>query len=428
VTRDEASTPGGRTRPPLLRRSDGRLLAGVASGVSHHLGVNVTIVRIVFALLAVNGVGALAYLALWLLVPDESDDGSGRSRLGRPRDVVRAVLAVRPGDDPHRRRKLLAYVLLGIAAGSLVGAFGLHLGGGSGLPLLIAGMGALLIWSRAPEAQRARWSSDAKRYGSRLNRRGPLLVVLGGIGLVVAGVAAFLAAHDALAQARAGALAIGATLVGVLLVTGPWLLRLVRELTAERRARIREHERAEVAAHVHDSVLQTLALIQAQAGDPDAVRRLARRQERELRGWLYSPAAVVADDAVPTFATALRAAAADVEDSHGISIDVVVVGDAPVDDAVSATVAAAREAMVNAAKSSGATVVSVFAEVGGSGVEVFVRDRGHGFDLDAVPADRRGIRDSIVGRMARHGGTATVRSGDTGTEVALSLARKVSTA
>jgi signal transduction histidine kinase len=315
-----------------------------------------------------------------------------------------------------------------MAAASLLGAFGLHAGGGSGIPVTVAVIGALLIWWRAPEAQRAQWSSDARRYGSRLSRRGPLIVVIGGIGLVIAGVTAFLAAHDALAQARSGALAIGATLVGALLVTGPWLFRLVRELTAERRARIREHERAEVAAHVHDSVLQTLALIQSQATDPDAVRRLARRQERELRDWLYSPAPAAADDATPMFASALRAAAADVEDSHGISIDVVVVGDAAVDDAVSATVAAAREAMVNAAKSSGAVVVSVFAEVGASGVEVFVRDRGHGFDLDAVPADRRGIRDSIVGRMARHGGTATVRSGDTGTEVALTLARKVSTA
>jgi signal transduction histidine kinase/phage shock protein PspC (stress-responsive transcriptional regulator) len=409
----------------LLRRSDGRLVAGVANGVARHLGVNVALVRILFALLAVNGVGGLAYLALWLLVPDESDDGSGHTRLTRPRDAVRAVLRARPGDDPHRRRKLFAYVLFAMAAGSVLGAFGVHIGGSSGIPLLVASLGALLIWWRAPEAQREQWSTDARRYGSRLGRRGPLLVMLGGVGLVVAGVTAFLAAHDALAQARAGALAIGATLVGVLLVTGPWLLRLVRELTAERRARIREHERAEVAAHVHDSVLQTLALIQSQSADPDAVRRLARRQERELRDWLYTPPAASLDGERPMLAASLRSAAADVEDAHGISIDVVVVGDSPVDDAVAATIAAAKEAMVNAAKSSGAPVVSVFAEVGASGVEVFVRDRGRGFDPDRVPADRRGIRDSIVGRMTRHGGSATVRSGSTGTEVALTLARKV---
>jgi signal transduction histidine kinase/phage shock protein PspC (stress-responsive transcriptional regulator) len=413
-------------RPALVRRRDGRLLAGVASGIAAHLGVSVTVVRLVFALLLVNGVGGLAYLALWILVPDETDDGTGRTRLRSVGEAIRIVVRDRPGDDPHRRRKLLAYLLLGMAFASLLGAFGLGFRGG-GFPLTIAALGALLIWWRAPETQRAQWTSDARWYGKRISkaritRRGPLLVVLGGVGLVVVGVTSFLAAHDALAQARAGALAIGATLVGVLLVTGPWLFRLVRELTAERRERIREHERAEVAAHVHDSVLQTLALIQSQAGDPDAVRRLARRQERELRTWLYTKPGTP-EDGRPTLATALRAAAADVEDAHGVDVEVVVVGDAPLDDALAATVAAAREGMVNAAKSSGAPVVSVFAEVGESGVEVFVRDRGRGFDPDAVPADRRGIRDSIVGRMVRHGGSGQVRSGPTGTEVALTLSR-----
>ena len=418
-------TERSTSRPPLVRRSEGRMVAGVAGGIAQQLGLNVTLVRILFTLLTVNGIGFLVYFAIWLLVPDDTDDGSGTTRLRRPRQIVRTVLRTRPGEDPHRRQKLIAYLILGSAIGSLLSAFGLHTGTASGLPLTVAVIGAGLIWWRAPEAQRAQWSSDARRYGSRLSGRGSVLIVLGGIGLVIAGVTAFLAAHDALAQARAGALAIGATFVGVLLVTGPWLFRLLRELTAERRERIREHERAEVAAHVHDSVLQTLALIQSQAGDPDAVRRLARRQERELRGWLYAPQAVTADGEAQSFATALRAAAADVEDTHGISIDVVVVGDTTIDEPVTATVAAAKEAMVNAAKSSGAPAVSVFAEVTGDGVEVFVRDRGRGFDPDDVPADRRGIRDSIVGRMARHGGTATVRSGDGGTEVALTLARKV---
>lgn len=401
------------------------MVAGVAGGIARHLGLNVTLVRILFTILTVNGIAFLVYFAIWLLVPDDTDDGSGSTRLRNPRQVPRAVLRSRPGDDPHRLQKLIAFAIVGSLIGSILGAFGLHTGTASGLPVTVAVFGAVLIWWRAPEAQRAQWSSDARRYGSRISRRGSLFVVIGGVGLVIAGVVAFLAANNALAQARAGALAIGATFLGVLLVTGPWLLRLFRELSAERRARIREHERAEVAAHVHDSVLQTLALIQSQAGDPDAVRRLARRQERELRGWLYAPDDATAGDGVPTFATALRAAAADVEDTHGISIDVVVVGDTTADDAVTATVAAAREAMVNAAKSSGASTVSVFAEVTPGGVEVFVRDRGRGFNPDEVPADRRGIRDSIIGRMTRHGGTATVRSGDGGTEVALNLARRV---
>jgi signal transduction histidine kinase/phage shock protein PspC (stress-responsive transcriptional regulator) len=415
-------------RPPLVRRTDGRLLAGVANGIAAHLGFSVTLVRVLFALLMVNGVGGLAYLALWILVPDDHDDGSGSSRLRSFGEAMRTIVRNRPTDVPHRRRKLVIYAVVGMASASLLGAFGFGWHNGSGFPLTLALLGALLIWWRAPEAQRAQWSSDARWYGkrirqARISRRGPLLVVIGGVGLVIIGVTSFLAANDALAQARAGALAIAATLVGVLLVTGPWLFRLVRELTAERRERIREHERAEVAAHVHDSVLQTLALIQGQAADPDAVRRLARRQERELREWLYQgPGAT--DEATPTFASALRAAAADVEDAHGVAVEVVVVGDAALDDALTATVAAAREGMVNAAKSSGASVVSVFAEIGAGKVEVFVRDRGKGFDPDEVPDDRRGIRDSIVGRMARHGGTGQVRSSPSGTEVALSVTRK----
>jgi signal transduction histidine kinase/phage shock protein PspC (stress-responsive transcriptional regulator) len=415
------STP---PRPPLLRRSDGRLVAGVATGIAQHLGVPVAAVRIVFALLMVNGIGGLAYIGLWLLVPDEHDDGSGRSRLRSPRQALRTVIRHRPGDDPHRRAKLLGYILLGIATSSVLGFFGFNFGGNSLLPLSIAGVGALLIWTRATEAQREQWSSDARRVSSRLGRRGPLLVILAGVGLVVLGVTSFLASHDALAQARNGAIAIAATLVGVALVAGPWLWRLVRELSSERRERIREHERAELAAHVHDSVLQTLTLIQAQAADPDAVRRLARGQERELRSWLYT--APPSANGQTMLSTTLRTVAADVEDSHGVAIDVVVVGDAPMDEALTATVAAAREGMVNAARSSGTPSISVFAEVSSKKVDVFVRDRGRGFEVDDVPEDRRGIRDSIVGRMARHGGRGTVRSSPAGTEVALSVSRKES--
>ena len=424
------SPPASSSRPPLVRRRDGRLIAGVCNGVAEHLGVPVTLVRFVFALLGGNGVGVIAYLAIWFFVPRDDDDGSGNTKLRHVRDILRALLRHQPGDPPHRRRTIVLYVVVSSIIGAVFGALGIA--GATGLPLTVALVGALLIWWRAPQAQRARWTSGALDVGARLPRRsGPLLVMAGGIGLVIVGVTAFLAAHDALAQARAGALAIAATFVGVLLVTAPWLFRLLRDLGHERRERIREHERAEVAAHVHDSVLQTLALIQSRAADPDAVRRLARRQERELRGWLYrpGPSTEAADEAGTTsFASALRHAAAGVEDEHGVTVDVVIVGDAPLDDSLTATVAAAREAMVNAAKSSGEPTVSLFAEVSADGVEVFVRDRGRGFDPNAVPDDRRGIRDSIVGRMTRHGGSAHVRSSSgTGTEVALSLNRRVRT-
>jgi signal transduction histidine kinase/phage shock protein PspC (stress-responsive transcriptional regulator) len=413
-----------RGREPLLRRADGRLIAGVCTGIARHLRVNVIIVRLLFLVVGSNGIGIVAYLVLWAMVPDESDDGSGRSKLRRPKQVIRAVLRNRPGDIPHRRRWIVIYVVVGTILGAIFDAIGFGLGRG-GLPLSLALLGALLIWWRAPEGQRKQWSRDARIAGTSLGRRAPLLIMLGGVGLVILGITSFLAAHDALAQARAGALAIGATLVGVLLVTGPFLYRLIGQVTEERRRRIRADERAAVATHVHDSVLQTLALIQAKAQSPDDVRRLARRQERELREWLYSPDAPNIDGDV-SFAVALRATAVEIEDETGVPIEVVLVGDAPLDDALRATVAAAREAMLNAAKSSGAPEVQVFAEVEPASVEVFVRDRGRGFDVAAVPPDRRGIRDSIVGRMARHGGTGVIRSGPAGTEVALTLSRATS--
>ena len=408
-------------REPLVRRADGRLIAGVCTGIARHLRVNVVVVRLLFLVVGSNGIGIVAYLVLWAMVPDESDDGSGRSKLRRPRQVLRALLRDRRDDVPHRKRRIIAYVVAGTVLGAIFGAIGFGLRGG-GLPLSVALVGALLIWWRSPETQRRQWSRDARLAGTFLGRRAPLLVMLGGVGLVILGITSFLAAHDALAQARAGALAIGATLVGVLLVTGPFLYRLINQVTEERRRRIRADERAAVATHVHDSVLQTLALIQSKAQSPEDVRRLARRQERELREWLYSPDSPNVDSEV-SFAVALRAAAVEIEDETGVPIEVVVVGDAPLDDALRATVAAAREAMLNAAKASGAPEVQVFAEVELASVEVFVRDRGRGFDIASIPPDRRGIRDSIVARMARHGGTGVIRSGPSGTEVALTLSR-----
>jgi signal transduction histidine kinase/phage shock protein PspC (stress-responsive transcriptional regulator) len=422
---DTAPTGGSDTgREPLVRRADGRLIAGVCTGIARHLRVHVVIVRLIFLVVGSNGIGVVAYLVLWAMVPDESDDGSGRSKLRRPKQVIRAVVRNRPGDIPHRRRWLVTYVVAGTILGAIFDTIGFGLGRG-GLPLSVALLGALLIWWRAPERQRKQWSQDARIAGTFLGRRAPLLIMLGGVGLVILGITSFLAAHDALAQARAGALAIAATLVGVLLVTGPFLYRLIGQVTEERRRRIRADERAAVATHVHDSVLQTLALIQAKAQSPDDVRRLARRQERELREWLYSPDSPSTDSDM-SFAVALRATAIEIEDESGLPIEVVVVGDAPLDDPLRATVAAAREAMLNAARSSGAPQVQVFAEVEPASVEVFVRDRGRGFDVTSVSSDRRGIRDSIVGRMARHGGTGVIRSGPDGTEVALMLSRATS--
>jgi signal transduction histidine kinase len=283
-------------------------------------------------------------------------------------------------------------------------------------PLLLAGVGLAVIWRQAGADER---SSLLRVVDLRL-RRAALARVAVGVVLVVLGVGAFLAASDAFSAVRQGVLATAGIVGGLALITGPFWLRMGRDLTSERRRRIRSEERAEVAAHLHDSVLQTLALIQRNAEDPRAVVTMARRQERELRGWLFENEQDQPD--AQTLAAALARAGEEVEGLHGVTIDVVAVGDLPLDDRVRALVAAAREAMVNAAKWSGDASVSVYAEVRDGEASVFVRDWGAGFDLDSVAADRHGVRESIVDRMARHGGKAVIKtSPGEGTEVELRL-------
>ncbi|MGA8665880.1 MAG: ATP-binding protein, partial [Candidatus Dormiibacterota bacterium] len=210
----------------------------------------------------------------------------------------------------------------------------------------------------------------------------------------------------------------------MVVVLGPWWPRVGRDLVAERQARIRAEERADVASRVHDSVLQTLALIQRRAAEPQQVIRLARAQERELRSWLFdgrAPGSLAADT---TFAGGLRLIQGEVEAQHGVTVEVVTVGDCVLTEGVEALLAAAREATVNAAKWSGVQVVSLYAEVEPAQVSLFVRDRGRGFDPATVPADRKGLSESVHARMARHGGAASLRSvpGE-GTEVRLTLPR-----
>ena len=225
--------------------------------------------------------------------------------------------------------------------------------------------------------------------------------------------------------ASSGLLAPGAVAGALLLIAGPWVWRLALDRDAERTARIRSDERSDVAARVHDSVLQTLALIQRHAAEPRRVASLARRQERELRGWLYNDQPIGDENA--SLMAALSAAAGDVEELHGVRVELASAGDCPVDAAVGAVVLAAREAMTNAAKFAGVEEIDVYAEVTDEEVSVFVRDRGAGFDRDAVPADRRGLVESIEGRLERAGGRATiVSSPGGGTEVELHLLRGAS--
>jgi signal transduction histidine kinase len=287
-----------------------------------------------------------------------------------------------------------------------------------------------------PWAYLAATRLEGEAAAGRIVRR--VLVVgglLAGSGLLVA---AAVAAAGREGPDTAGAVAMFAILVaGLLALVGvvvfPWLFLLARTVTRERAARVRAEERAEVATHLHDSVLQTLTLIQKRRGDPGEMARLARHAERELRGWLYGATDAAGRSTGPPqddLVAALRAAAAEVEDRHGIAVELVTVGTCRLDERARAVAGAASEALTNAAKHAGVPRVSVFAEVADGQVLVVVRDRGRGFDQAAAGGPgggpegpgRRGIPDSIVGRMRRQGGAAAIRSAPgAGTEVELRM-------
>lgn len=393
-----------RTTRKLYRASDGKLVAGVAAGLAEHLRVDVLAVRIAFAVLAAaGGLGILAYAAFWAVVP-----------IAPP-----ATGAPAP---PNARVQLPAIAAVAVGGMVLAGIAGVVFDRAVAWSLVLAAAGAGLIWWQADEAQRRRWARQlARPDGWTTTGRAAAARIALGLLLLVAGGGAFLASTNELQAAREGVVAIVVVVAGVAVLLAPWWWRLASELAAERRERIRSEERAAVAAHVHDSVLQTLTVIQRRADDPDGVRRLARAQERELRAWLYGrPAAATAD----RLSAALAAAAAEVEDVHDVRVEVVTVGDADLDERAGALVLAAREAMVNAAKFSGQPLVSVFAEVEPEALTISVRDTGAGFDPASIPADRRGVAESIIGRVARAGGTATIRSQPgAGTEVELVLPR-----
>ena len=308
---------------------------------------------------------------------------------------------------------------------------GLHLGyvGSFSWPLFLAAGAAILIRRNASQDERV-WINDdllpTFRSGHDRHTRTSLVVRIAlGILVGIGGLFLLLDGHPTSAALLpvSGALLV---LAAVVVIFGPWWISLVRDLMSERQARARAEERAQMAAHVHDSVLQTLALIQRSAADPQHVVRLARAQERELRSWLFEgrPPGSVAAEAT-TVAAGVGLLQQLVEADHGITVQVVVVGDCPLNDRLRALLDAAREATVNAAKWSGAPEVSIYGEVEQQSVTVFVRDRGRGFDPSDVPGDRQGITQSIRARMARFDGSATVRSAPgQGTEVELSMPRR----
>ena len=385
------------------------MLGGVAAGLAAHLGLPVAAVRLAMVLLVpLGGAGVLLYVFWWVTVP--SGDPRAAAQEARPAASSRLAPRLR---QPGRRLPLteiaLGVLLLAAAGGLIAVRNGADLVGSWVLPALIVLGGLALAWSQLDAVDR-----ESGRPGGRTPVS--VLRLLGGIALAGTGVFLLIGRDAPMEDLVRSALAALAVLVGAALVLAPWWLRLVRELSDERLARARASERADIAAHLHDSVLQTLALIRARAANADEVAKLARAQERELRSWLY-------DDRVTpgtSVAAELRDVVAEVEDHHGVPVEVVVVGDRTPDERTAGLLRATREALVNAVRH-GRPPVSVYLEVGPGVVEVFVKDRGDGFDLDEVPDDRFGVRESIIGRMRRLGGDATVRARAGGTEVALRL-------
>jgi signal transduction histidine kinase len=413
------------TRPaPVLRRDTRhRVLGGVCAGLGRHLGVDPLIVRVAFVAAAVaGGIGIALYGLAWVLVP------AGDAPTATRRRTSRGTIQIAAGVGLLALSVLLTFRALGLLFFSDAVVWPLVLVAAGGALLWRQGMGRPPLDGEAPgEPPLARYAAELGRARDAVvgraatpNERAALVSRTGlGVALVIGAGIVFLAATGALSAARDVVLSVLVVAVVLAVIFAPFVLRLVRSLTAERAERIRSQERAEMAAHLHDSVLQTLALVQQRADDPRAVAALARRQERELRAWLWRrPAA----GEPLRLARALEEAAAEVERDHDVPVEVVAVGDADLDGRGEALVAAAREAMVNAAKFGGGSTVDVYAEALGGELQVYVRDRGPGFAADEVPADRRGVRESIVGRMARHGGRAAIHSSPgAGTEVELTM-------
>jgi signal transduction histidine kinase len=410
-TRDVApvNDPAAPEFNRMYRRRNGRTIAGIAGGLADHLGVDVLWVRLAFAALAAaGGAGVVAYGLLWTFVRQQDPDEESAHVSAKERQQAIGLIALGLG--------------IAIATGTLTGS----VNGWAGLALAVTVVGGAIVWREADEAQRRKGKDGKEATGNS-----GLVRVLSGVALVITGIAAFLLqAVGNLAQPQFVIAAVVAVLIGVAVVTVPWWLRLMRDLTDERRRRIRTEERAEIAAHLHDSVLQTLALIQKQAeASPREVLRLARGQERQLRTWLYGPSGYGRDETdkstgPSTLSEAIETACGEVEDAFAIKVQQVVVGDCELDEKLMALVQATREAAVNAAKHAGVAEVSVYAEVEPDSVNIFVRDRGKGFDQSTVPDDRHGLADSIRGRMDRNGGTVRLRTAlGEGTEVHLEMAR-----
>jgi len=374
-------------RGRLTRSNEDRIVAGLAAGLGLRLGVPIVFARAAFVSLTLaGGFGIICYLVGWLTTPDEREYGSMIEAEQPPSTAQKFGLAL------IFYAVLVALQAVGLWFGPIV------------WPAILVIFGAALIWDRAGVESRRRLTRLA-RPADNGTRRSKTQIFFGA-ALMAVGIVVVLASLDSIQSLGPAAIAVLLTAAGFMLLFGPWIWGLFEELTDERRARIRSEERAEMAAHLHDSVLQTLAMIQ-RSDDPQRMTTLARAQERDLRAWLFDPAGV---DNAGTVGEGITGAAAKVEAAFDVPVEVVVVGDRPIDNAADTLVAAAAEAMANAAEHSGARTISVYVECTEDAVEAWVTDQGSGFDPDAVPDDRKGISESILARMTRAGGQANVIS------------------
>lgn len=369
-----------------------RVVAGVAAGTARELGVDPIIVRVSFVLLTIAGGWGLAlYLIGWVILS---------------RATPGPYTPIEKGREPHLRTLAFGMITLGLMLFTRVisPAFVDELV----WPIALVGGAVAFVFGRNDGPGRFRLS----RTGADVSIR-----ILGGIALVVASIVLAITLNFDVETARNALLVVGLVTAGFALVVAPWATGVGQDLMNERRLRIRSEERSEMAAHLHDSVLQTLTLIQKRSGDAEVVA-LARRQERELRTWLFGRQV----QGPGGLRTGLEHHMSEVEERHAVPVEVIVVGDLETSENVEALLAATREAAMNAARHSGAPRIDVFAEVSATGTDVFVRDQGSGFDPDTIESDRAGVRDSIIGRMERAGGSATISSAPgRGTEVELHL-------
>lgn len=378
-----SATPAAPGRRSFARSSNDRVLAGVASGIATRWGVDALAVRAAFVLLSVAGGAGIALYLVALAFAE--------TPIQTPTAAASVVTT----------RRSWAVLCFTLATLFILRRMGVWVGDALAWPVALLVAGSLVVWLRRPDS-----AAEARRITRLVRNPPPLPRIILGLALSVVGIALLTITTGSSSQIGGVIAAVSAVIVGLVMTAGPWVLKVGRELSDERRQRIRGEERAELSAHLHDSVLQTLTLIQRQAGDPDAIVKLARQQEHELRDWLYGRA-------TPGEATVrgeMEALARDVEARHGVKIDVVHVGDRPLDAATRALTEATREALVNAAKHAAVSNVSLYVENGPEATTVFVRDRGRGFDPTTVADDRAGIRESIRGRLTRLGGTSEIAS------------------